>query len=180
MAQKDVIVLTGIKETIDALNDFDKDAVKRFNAVVASELNRAKTKAQGFIPASTMRGWTGKDVVNPGKTVRGGEGFPPYDKAKIIAGIKISRKQGRARRWGDYTTSAGSLIQEDAAGAIFEIAGRRGTDNQFTQNLDRFRKASRGIWRAVDEEREGIARRVEAALNDAKTTLQRHFNERRG
>lgn len=177
MAQKDVIVLTGIKETVDALEKFDKDAVKRFNTVVSSELKQAKTKAVGFIPQKLMRGWTEKDVINPGKTVRGGAGFPPWNQTKAMAGIKVTKKQGRAR--GDYTTSAAALIQNDAAGAIFEIAGRKGANNQFTQNLDRFKKASRGIWRAVDEERQGIERRVEAALEEAKRTLSRHFNERR-
>lgn len=179
MAQKDVIVLTGITETIKALDEFDKDAVKRFNDVVASELNTAKTKAKGFIPASTMRGWTSKDVISPRKDVRGGAGFPAFDQGKVISGIKSTRKQGKARK-GDYTTSAGALIQQDAAGAIFEIAGRKGANNRFVKNLDRFGKASRGIWRAVDEERQGIERRVEAALNAAKATLSRHFNERRG
>lgn len=179
MANKDVIVLTGISETIKALDEFDKDAVKRFNNVVASELNTAKTKAKGFIPASAMSGWTAKDVIKPGKNVRGGAGFPPFDQGKVVKGIRTTRKQGKARK-GDYTTSAGALIQQDAAGAIFEIAGRKGAKGQFVRNLDRFGKASRGIWRAVDEERQGIERRVEAALNAAKVTLTRHFNERRG
>lgn len=179
MAQKDVIVLTGIKETLDALAAFDKDAVKRFNAVVASELNTAKNKAKGFIPRVAMSGWTDKTVIHPHPSSRGGAGFPPFDQTKIIGGIKATRKQGKARK-GDYTTSSGALVQNDAAGAIFEIAGRKGANNQFTRNLDRFKKASRGVWRAVDEERQGIERRVEAALNEAKTTLQRHFNERRG
>lgn len=179
MTEKNVIVLTGISETIKALDEFDKDAVKRFNAVVTSELNTAKTKAKGFIPASAMSGWKSKDVITPHKDVRGGAGFPPFDQGKIVSGIRTTRKQGRARK-GDYTTSAGALIQQDAAGAIFEIAGRKGAKNQFVQNLNRFSKASRGIWRAVDEERQGIERRVEAALEAAKATLSRHFNERRG
>lgn len=179
MTGKNVIVLTGISETIKALDEFDKDAVKRFNAVVSSELNTAKTKAKGFIPASAMSGWKAKDVVNPHKDVRGGAGFPPFDQGKVLSGIRTTRKQGRARR-SDYTTSAGALIQQDAAGAIFEIAGRKGAKNQFVQNLNRFGKASRGIWRAVDEERQGIERRVEAALETAKMILSRHFNERRG
>ena len=176
MAQKDVIVLTGIKETIDALNDFDKDAVRRFNAVVSSELDSAKRKAQGFIPKSPMSGWSA-EVFGP-QLERVAKKVPPFNQGRAISGIKATKKQGRARK--DYTTSAGALIQEDAAGAIFELAGRRGANNQFTQNLDRHGKASRGIWKAVDEARSGIERRVEAALNDAKTTLQRHFNERRG
>lgn len=179
MAQKNVVVLTGISETIKALDEFDKDALKRFNDVVTSELNMAKTKAKGFIPASAMSGWTAKDVINPRKSIRGGAGFPPFDQGKVVSGIRSTRKQGKARE-GDYTTTAGALIQQDAAGAIFEIAGRRGANNQFVKNLDRFGKASRAIWRAVDEERQGIERRVEAALNAAKSTLQRHFNERRG
>lgn len=176
MAQKDVIVLTGIKETIDALNTFDKDAVKRFNKVVSDGLDQVKTKAVGFIPNSPMSGWA-KEAFGP-QQQRVGSKVPPFSQSRARSGVKATKKQGRARR--DYTTSAGALIQEDAAGAIFELAGRKGANNQFVQNIERFGKASRGIWRAVDEEREGIERRVEAALNDAKATLRRHFNERKG
>ena len=34
---EEVIVLSGIKETLDALKEFDKDAVKRFNKVINNE-----------------------------------------------------------------------------------------------------------------------------------------------
>ncbi len=48
---QDVIVLTGVKETLSALKQFDKDAVKEFNKVINSELRGAKKDAQGFVSA---------------------------------------------------------------------------------------------------------------------------------
>jgi hypothetical protein len=40
----EVIVLTGIKETLDALKQFDKGAVRRFNKVINTELAGAERK----------------------------------------------------------------------------------------------------------------------------------------
>ncbi len=48
----DVIVLTGIKETLADLKEFDKDAVKRFNKVINTELASAQRDAKAIIPGS--------------------------------------------------------------------------------------------------------------------------------
>lgn len=204
---KQTVILTGLNETISAVDKFDKGAVLKFEAVIESELGRAAAKASRFIPASPMTGWhKGTGVALEGemgsksqmrsrlrvaqtfsapgkKRIRGGAGWPEWDQAKAIRGIKVSRKPGRAR--GDYTTSAGALIQEDAAGAIFEIAGRKTVGDgargiAFVNNLSRFGRASRGIWRAVDEDRKSIELTVFGALEELKRTLQRHLEEQRG
>ena len=45
----EVIVLTGIKETLDALKEFDKDAVRRFKKVINDELDGAQRDAQSSV-----------------------------------------------------------------------------------------------------------------------------------
>lgn len=55
---KDAIVLTGVKETLKALESFDKQAVKEFTKVINSELSVAKKDAQGFVAgAPPLSGW---------------------------------------------------------------------------------------------------------------------------
>ncbi len=185
----EVIVLTGIKETQDALKQFDKAAARKFNKVINDELTRAEKSADNLVVQFTnpvygtpMRGWRKTSATNP--RTRGGAGWPAWDTNAIQAGITKSRAQGKVR--GDYTTSAGALVNKDPAGAIFEVAGRnakpkssRTASDQFLINLtNNFGSASRLIWSVVDRQKNEIQKRVAVALEDAKKTLQNNLNSR--
>lgn len=184
----DVIVLTGIKETLDALKEFDKDAVKRFNKVINTELAGAQRDAKNQIDEEPpMSGWRTTDPIK-GKT-RGGAGWPGWNAGEIKSKITKTRAEGKVRK-GDFTTSAGALLNKSAAGAIFEVAGRKAsgtkrmfaTDSggQFLRTLgNRFGKASRVVWRVVDKDRPRIEANVNRALEEAKTQLQRELNRER-
>jgi hypothetical protein len=184
----DVIVLTGIKETLDALKEFDKDAVKRFNKVINTELAGAQRDAKAIIQDEPpMSGWRKADAAK-GRT-RGGQGWPGWNAGEIKSKITKTKAQGRVRK-GNYTTSAGALLNKSAAGAIFEVAGRQasGTKKMFAQTSsgqflrtleNRFKKASRVVWRVVDKDRARIEANVNRALEDAKAQLQRVLNRER-
>jgi hypothetical protein len=182
----EVIVLKGIKETLDALKEFDKDAVKRFNKVINTELAGAQKDARNIISEPPMSGWRKYDAINPRKTTRGGKGWPGWDAGEIKSKITKTKVQGKVR--GDYTTSAGSLLNKSAAGSIFEVAGRKtkagfggGSSQQFLRTLgNRFGKASRVVWRVVDKDRARIEENVNRALEQAKADLQKHLEGERG
>ncbi len=193
MAEKEVIVLSGIKETIDALKEFDKGAVKRFNKVINSELSSAETSARTIVArinnsqgtGTPMSGWRQNGATRPSST-RGGAGWPGWNPTDVAQGIVKSKAQGRVR--ADYTTSAGKLINKSAAGSIFEVAGRktkgssaRTSGAQFLRNLgNRFGKASRLIWSVVDKDADRIQANVAKALEEAKTELRRALNKEKG
>lgn len=183
----EVIVLTGIKETIDALKEFDKDAVKRFNKVINTELAGAQRDARNIISDKPpMSGWRKADAAK-GKT-RGGAGWPGWNAGEIKSKITKTKAQGKVR--GDYTTSAGALLNKSAAGSIFEVAGRvasgtkrmtaQSSSGQFLRTIgNRFGKASRVVWRVVDKDRSRIEANVNRALEQAKIDLQNHLNRER-
>jgi hypothetical protein len=170
------VVLLGLHDTIDDLKRFDKDAAKKFNKIVNSTLDQAKVEAIGYVPETPMSGWQTKASTKAKKTTRGGQGWPAWNAETVRAGIKKSRAQGKVR--GDYTTSAGALLNTDPAGAIFEIAGRiegketTARGKQFKANLERFSKASRVVWRAVDRNQAAFETRIYIALEEAKKDLQ--------
>jgi hypothetical protein len=180
----EVIVLTGIKETLDALKAFDKDAVKRFNKVINDELDGAERDARASVPFKPpMSGWRKRDALNPTGT-RGGKGWPGWSQDRIRTGIKKSKAEGKPRQFQGYTTSAGALLNQSAEGSIFEVAGRTGdgtgTGVSFINTLnDRFQKASRTIWRTVDKDRPRIEANVAKALEQAKAELQKHLQKER-
>jgi hypothetical protein len=183
----EVIVLTGIKETIANLKEFDKDAVKRFNKVINTELAGAEKDARNIIQDQPpMSGWRKTDAVK-GRT-RGGKGWPGWNAGEIKSKITKTKAEGKFR--GDYTTSAGALLNKSAAGSIFEVAGRiasgtkrmtaQSSSGQFLRTLgNRFGKASRVVWRVVDKDKDRIQANVNRALEEAKTELQIHLNRER-
>jgi hypothetical protein len=132
-----------------------------------------------------MSGWRPSDAAKPRRSTRGGAGWPGWNTGVIQQGIRKTKAQGKTR--GDYTTSSGALLNKSAAGAIFEVAGRKtkGTADrtgsaQFLRTLgNRFGKASRLVWRVVDKDKEKIERNVARALEEAKATLQKHLNGER-
>lgn len=188
----EVIVLTGIKETVDALKEFDKAAVRKFNKVINNALTEAERDAHNIARGigngrtdTPMSGWRTYDAANPRRATRGGAGWPAWNTGVVVQGIRKTKAQGKVRR--DYTTSAGALINKSAAGAIFEVAGRlsggssaRSQGAQFMRTLTaRFKPASRLIWRVVDKDRARIEADVKRALDEAKAELQKHLNRER-
>ena len=178
---KDAIVLTGLKETLKALESFDKQAVRDFTKVINNELSAAKKDAQRLVSSDPpLSGWVTTPAANPRS--RNGAGWPAWDQSIIKAGISVSKAERKVRR--DYTTSAGALINRSATGVIYELAGRTNKTpgkNKFISNLNKETfSPSRLIWKIVDRDRDKIEQKVEQALNDAKTTLQKNLEKERG
>jgi hypothetical protein len=171
------IVLIGVNETLKALKDFDKDAVKEFNKVINSELRNAKKDALGFVKSNPpLSGWNTQPARNP--RTRGGAGWPAWDQSVIKAGITTTKAQGKVRK--DYTTNAGALKNRSAAGVIYELAGRRNRTGNFISNLERKEgNASRIVWKAVDKNKDRILRNVNSAFEVVKGKLQKNLNMRR-
>jgi hypothetical protein len=173
---KDAIVLTGLKETLDALKKFDKDAVKEFTRTINSELGNAKKDAVGFVKADPpLSRWATQPARNP--RTRGGKGWPAWDQSVIKAGIRVSKAERRVR--ADYTTSAGGLLNISAAGAIYELAGRKNKTGRFISNLEKNDgNASRVIWKSVDKNRARIEKNIFDALEKAKDKLRKNLINR--
>lgn len=179
MSDDRAIVLTGVKETIKNLQDFDKQAVKDFNKLVNSELRSAKKDAQGFVKSEPpLSGWNTQPARNP--RTRGGAGWPAWDQSIIKAGITVSRAEGKVNKSQGYVTSAGALKNRSAAGVIYELAGRENKRGNFIKNLEgKVGSASRLVWRSVDKNRPRIEANVSKALDELKAKLQKNLNMRR-
>jgi hypothetical protein len=178
----ETVVISGIKETIESLKKFDKDAARRLNKVINDELALAEGAARAKIQDKPpMSGW--RTVPAAKGRVRGGQGWPAWEPTAIRQGIKKTRVEGKVR--SDYTTSAGALVQKTAAGAIWEVAGRRSGGSGTGRNMigvlnDRFKGASRGIWAVVDKDADKIRNNVRKAIEDAQKLLKTNLNKEKG
>jgi hypothetical protein len=178
----ETVVISGIKETIESLKKFDKDAARRLNKVINDELALAEGAARAKIEDKPpMSGW--RTVPAAKGRVRGGQGWPAWEPTAIRQGIKKTRVEGKVR--SDYTTSAGALVQKTAAGAIWEVAGRRSGGSGTGRNMigvlnERFKGASRGIWAVVDKDADKIRNNVRKAIEDAQKLLKANLNKEKG
>lgn len=173
---ENAMVLTGVKETLKALESFDKQAVKEFTKVINSELKNAKKDAQGFVAGNPpLSGWNTQPPAKP--RTRGGAGWPAWDQSIIKAGISTSKAEGKVRQ--DYTTSAGAIKNRSAAGVIYELSGRKGKGTgTFISNLEKKEsQASRLIWKSVDKNRDRIVKNVYDAFEVVKKKLQQNLSK---
>ena len=185
---EEAIVLVGVKETMQALKNFDKSAVRKLNKVVNSELTHSLNEAKSLVPdIPPMRGWSIKPVINPRPGTRGGAGWPEWSGTAVRAGMTKSRAEQKVR--SDYTTSMGAIYTKSAAGMIFDGAGysnkskkstvndSAGSGNQFKRTLsNRFGKASRVGWKVVFKNKAHTQAVVQKALEEAKAELQKALN----
>jgi hypothetical protein len=182
------VILTGMKETIAGLKEFDKKNLAKFKKIINDELRQAKLSAQQLVVEASTHGdlqnaplsnWKSKPpIIGPQPRGKKRE-FPSWDPGTVIQGISTSKAEGKVS--ANYTTSAGALINKSAAGYIFELAGRstRKVSNDprsvaFKKNLEkRFGPASRLVYKVVDRDRIRIEMAFYYALEQAKIDLQR-------
>lgn len=154
--------VTGVRETLAALKSIDKklerESRKRMRAAVAPLQNAARA----LIPSDPpMSGWT--------------RGRYAFDGAKAKSGVKVV-VGGRAAK-GKNVWPLVTMNQTNAAGAIYDMAGRRSggssaSGRQFIANLNRHGRASRSMWKAAEGPGlKDVQKQVVEAVNDASKAV---------
>lgn len=178
------VTLYYVKETLTALDQFDKEAVKAFKKTVNKELVHLRTYARTNIPDVAMSHWKNTIPLKPHANVRGGKGWPAWDVNTVIADIVTSRKAGKINKRAGYTTVGGAIINQSAAGAIFEVAGRgnkrRNVTNsksgaQFIANLNRHASPSRAIYKAIDKHGDKARKEIMKAFAEVENNLRKRL-----
>lgn len=131
-----------VRKIISQLAPEVKKALDKANREAAAPL---LTLARNNFPESPMRNW-GKWTDKRGRDLS-------YNAAEVRKGIKIKAgKRSKKSAWSAVT----QIQNTTPAGAIFEMAGRKTNDTQFTRNLQSIffvsiKGLSRGIWKAIKE-----------------------------
>lgn len=184
------IVLENSDKVLKAIKniapDIDKEMKKRLREVG----NRIITTARSNVPADSplsnwgrepknVEAWHARNNKNNRVRYRPG-GFPTYDSGKIKKGLRANTGKPKGAKFGAILY----LTNRDAAGAIFELAGRksegkRGTGGpNFIKVLNDYESASRVIWDAYDSEgRNKIQEEIIDIVNDAQAELNRRFGD---
>lgn len=186
---KTVVEISGIRNTLDVLKELDNDVRKDVLKGLRQSANDLRNEARGLVKGGQpLSGW---------KNWRGG-----YDSATIVSGIKTTT--AKRRRKGTVVSNMMGVQNTSAAGAIWELAGRKtdgappqpginpktgwtyGNGRAFIDKIRREsgRSASRLVWDAHDSpqawNQDQAADDILELVNKATETAQKRLGELRG
>jgi len=157
------VEITGLKQALSELSKLDKSArfkaAAKIKASSPATLDNVRQQFPAQIGVSMIRGM-------------GNKGRLGYSKAKVDKGVQIM-VGGRAR--SGYTPLV-TLVQKDAAAAMFSQAGTK-NNSQFSNLLASvFGKPQRGLWRSrafiAEQGTADITRAIDEVIADANRALQ--------
>lgn len=169
------VVLNGYNEFKKNLKNADAELRKEMDKEIRSFINPVSSLAKTYVPPSAMRNWKS-----------GGKGEWSdrlgWDQAAVVKGIVV--RQGGKRSRGSATSAAWRIQNKSAAGAVYELAGKKSSGkgiagmtfiNAITLSGG---QPSRLIWRAWDAKggEHAITRAVVETIQKFENELQRRLD----
>jgi hypothetical protein len=161
--------ITGSREAVVALRKLPKEIRNETRRDIRRAVRPIQAAAKANIPGGRpLSGWG---------SWQGGRLAWDSGKAKSGIGIQIGGGKQSDESWRVVT-----LTQRNAAGAVFETAGRRSggkgaQGRAFVRGIrGNHGAASRAVWRAVDAAEGDIVRSVETATRDAMRRVSEFLN----
>ena len=173
------VTIYGARDTMRALKSMDPVMYEKMDQRIKDVFENLVVAARGNVPGNVMSGWGHKNAGLWGSRLR-------WDPAAVRRGIKIkSSNKGPAK--GRAVSAAYLLVNSNAAGAVFELAGanksnppknKRGSlsgSARFIANAGRFGPPNRVIWRAWDQLRgdEQAKQAIRDAIRETEEHIQR-------
>jgi len=141
------VTVTGLRDLKRALTKVAPDLKKEMDKRIRLAIEPVRSRAQNAVPSRPLSNWTatGKDPWGTRLA---------WNAGAVKAGIKI--RQGGGRSKGTAVLTAWRLSNMNAAGTVYELAGRSGNGSTpqgraFITNLNRSLPPSRLIWKAWDD-----------------------------
>ena len=165
----------GVADAIRTLGRVDKELkkelVKSMKKAADPLVNEARSLVPTAKPLTNWYGWKGGYVLG-----------------KVKRGIKVSQRNTAQRtRSGQQQEKIKllALVQTNAAGAIYDMAGKAGGAGKGSENaargqamirkLDESRTASRTLWPAAEKRLGDVQDAVIAAIADVEDTINREM-----
>jgi hypothetical protein len=163
------VEITGLKQALSELSKLDKSArfkaAAKIKASSPAMLEKGREQFPAEIGVSMIHGW--------GRSKKGKKGRLAYDKTAVDKGVQIV-VGGRAR--GQGITPLVTLVQKDAAGALFSQAGTKNVSDFSKLLTNVFGKPQRGLWRSrafiAEQGTADITRAIDEVIADANRALQ--------
>ena len=171
------VEVRGLKGALRALKNLEPDVEKNLNKEVRAFAAPVVRKAQGFVENSAggLTNWTvagsAKKFKESQPAVR--KGFPKFNASTVRRGIRFSTRPTQRNSRG--FVSIYRIVNSNAAGAIYETAGRKNANHgksarpnfaaQMGGMAGRDMMRGRLIFKAWDEDKGRAANNVIKAVN---------------
>lgn len=163
----------GANATLKALRDLDPEAAKAITKALRKTAEPIKTRAQDMVPEIPLTNWYNYGWQN---------GRLDWWSAAVKRGIAVQVKGGRQR--GKIVSSLVAVLNRNAAGAVFELAGKVNEGNRLDKGLraSDHGPASRLIWKAFDDLGGAgqATAEIEAIMKDVERQVQSALNRAGG
>lgn len=163
----------GANATIRALKDLDPEAAKAITKALRKTAEPIKKRGQALVPEIPLTNWYNYGWQN---------GRLDWWSAAVKRGIAVQVSAPRSR--GAIVSSLVAVINRNAAGAVFELAGKVNSGNRLDKGLQKsgHGPASRLIWKAFDDlNTESTAvREIEQIMKDVERQAQAAINRAGG
>lgn len=163
----------GANATLKALRDLDPEAAKAITQALKKTAEPIRKRGQDLVPEIPLTNWYNYGWQN---------GRLDWWSAAVKRGIAVQVSPPRAR--GRIVSSLVAVINRNAAGAVFELAGKLNGGNRLDKGLQAtgHGPASRLIWKAFDDlKTESTAtKEIEAIMKDVERQAQAAINRAGG
>ena len=139
----------GVHDTLAALKELDKNALRRTNRAINAAAGEVAKTARTLVDPQGLSGW--QRQLPGGRSGNRRKGYSPVE---VASGIKVKRR--RPRRRGPVEQAFVVIENSTPAGAIWEVAGRKsdGVTPAGRAMVAAIRRrggaASRTVWAAAD------------------------------
>ena len=163
------LVVHNLKDTLLLLKKFEPEQSKLIAKRIAKAAGKVAADARADIPdGSALTNWGGWIHARDGRDFG-------FNTAAIRKNIKVTRAANRKR--GVATSNFIGVTSADAAGVIYQTAGKGSSNSTFVSQMMGDYPLPRGIWKAFDDSRDSIVAEIDAAVREAEQAVQRHLNE---
>jgi hypothetical protein len=162
------VAIKGISPTLRELAAVDKKLAAELRKQLYQAAQPVANKAKELVPDPALSGWTKSDWPRDG--VR-------WNTTEVRKGIRVAVRTTSRRK--HQTSNWIGIVNTSAAGAIYELAGRR-KSNPLDQALKNkgLGTASRLVWRAWDTIGQATQRKIEQDLDTAIARIESEANRR--
>lgn len=154
-----------LKQTMQLLKAYAPEQAKEINKRITTEANKIRDRSRDYMPNVALSNWNNwPDHASEG-----------YVGSVVKSKVKTTRANARAK--GQIVSNYIGIINSDAAGAIFQLAGRGKSTDMFVENILSKHGTSRGTWKAFDELKEDVQPAIAAAIEDAANIVNKKLDQ---
>jgi len=162
------INVKGLQQTMQLLKGYAPEQAKEINKRITVEANKIRDRARTYMPDVALSNWDNW----PAHASDG------YVGSVVKKGVISTRANFRKR--GVIVSNYIGVVSRDAAGSIFQTAGRGPSTDMFVDNILNKHGSNRGLWRAFDELISEVEPAIMAAVEDATKIVNAKLDQLAG